>query len=50
MRSSAMSHSRVSSAAVRKVGVPPPNAAVANRAPPSSAARTALAWRSRASR
>ncbi|CAM5490315.1 hypothetical protein STANM309S_01366 [Streptomyces tanashiensis] len=47
-----MSQSRSSSAAVRKVGVPPPNAAVANRTGDASpsASRTAAAWRSRASR
>lgn len=50
---SAMSQSRSSSAAVRKVGVPPPKAAAAYRTgspSPPSASRTAFACRSSASR
>lgn len=52
IRFSAMSQSRSSSPAVRKVGVPPPNAAAANRTGPSSpsASRTAPACLSNASR
>ncbi len=52
IRRSAVSQSRSSSPAVRNVGVPPPNAAAANRTGSSSpsASRTDRAWRSSASR